>query len=223
MKKPLIICDFDGTITKKDNIISIMKKFASPEWESVKDAVLDEEMSIRKGVGKMFSFIPSYQKYAMIEYILSTAEIREGFKQFVEYTERENIPLFIVSGGIDFFVKPLLKHLIAEDRIFCNEADFSHDFVEIQWPHSCDDQCSNDCGCCKPSIIRKIQSKDNFVIVIGDSITDLEAAKLADFVFARDLLLKKCQDLNLPHRSFETFTDIITYLQHLNEMMKASV
>ena len=32
MRKPLIICDFDGTITTNDNIISIMKQFAPEEW-----------------------------------------------------------------------------------------------------------------------------------------------------------------------------------------------
>ena len=40
-------------------------------------------------------------------------------------------------------------------------------------------QCtSQGCGCCKPSIIRTLLDQDAVSVVIGDSITDLEAAKL---------------------------------------------
>lgn len=220
MRNVTIICDFDGTITKKDNIVAIMKKFAPPKWEEIKDAVLSEKVSIREGVGKMFSLLPSHYKYAIIEYILSTAEIREGFERFVHYVKSENLPFYIVSGGMDFFVKPLVKHLVNEEVIFCNEADFSRDFIKIHWPYSCDEYCQNDCGCCKPSIIRKITTEEDFVVVIGDSITDLKAAQCADFVFARDLLLKKCQEYEIPHQPFNTFDDII---QHLNQMKEVSV
>lgn len=53
--KPIIFCDFDGTITNSDNIIAIMKKFAPPGWEELKDGVLKQKISISTGVGKMFS------------------------------------------------------------------------------------------------------------------------------------------------------------------------
>lgn len=32
-----VFCDFDGTITNNDNIMSIMEKFAPPEAEEVKN------------------------------------------------------------------------------------------------------------------------------------------------------------------------------------------
>lgn len=57
--KPIIFCDFDGTITNTDNIISIMKKFAPPEWEALKDGVLQQKISISSGVGDMFSLLDS--------------------------------------------------------------------------------------------------------------------------------------------------------------------
>lgn len=42
MKKPIVCCDFDGTITKNDNIIRIMKQFAPSEWTKLKDGVLSK-------------------------------------------------------------------------------------------------------------------------------------------------------------------------------------
>ncbi|WHZ59449.1 2-hydroxy-3-keto-5-methylthiopentenyl-1-phosphate phosphatase [Metabacillus hrfriensis] len=217
MSKPIIICDFDGTITNNDNIIAIMKKFAPPEWNALKDDVLRQRISVRAGVEKMFRLIPSELKYDIIQYLLFTAQLRDGFREFVQYTEEEEIPLYIVSGGIDFFVHPLLNGLVDRDRVYCNAGDFSGQAIEILWPNSCDDQCSNDCGCCKPSLIRKLAAPDQEVIVIGDSVTDLEAAKLADFVFARDFLLGKCQSLDLPHQEFTTFFDVIDRLKKKQE------
>ncbi|MFV2045959.1 2-hydroxy-3-keto-5-methylthiopentenyl-1-phosphate phosphatase [Metabacillus litoralis] len=218
MSDRVIICDFDGTITETDNIIAIMKRFAPPEWDALKNDVLSQRISIQEGVGKMFQLLPSSSKDEIVNYILNHAQIRSGFKEFVQYTKKNNIPLFIVSGGIDFFVYPLLQGLIEEEQIYCNRANFSNENIQIEWPFSCDDSCSNDCGCCKPSLIRKLTKSTQEKIVIGDSITDLQAAKLADYVIARDLLLEKCQDLHLPHQPFTTFYDVINILEKLEEV-----
>ncbi len=216
MENPVLICDFDGTVTKNDNIVAIMKKFAPPEWEVLKDGVLSQGISVKEGVGKMFALLPSSQKKEITQFILQDAEIREGFADFVKYADQAGIPLYIVSGGMDFFVKPILNGLVPDNRIYCNEADFSEAMIHIRWPHACDDHCTNECGCCKPSIVRKV-AKEKDLIVIGDSITDLEAAKQADLVIARDFLLKKSEELGLPYKSFQTFYDVIDHVKEVVE------
>ncbi|MGM0753560.1 MAG: 2-hydroxy-3-keto-5-methylthiopentenyl-1-phosphate phosphatase [Bacillota bacterium] len=209
MGHPIIFCDFDGTITETDNIISLMKSFAPPKWEGIKEDILSQSMSIKEGVSKLFSLIPSSQKDEMIQYLLDTAVIREGFKEFVEYTKDNEIPLYIVSGGIDFFVHPLLNEYGPFNGVFCNEANFDDSTVTIHWPHPCDDHCdSKGCGCCKPSILRTLSLKeDTEVIVIGDSVTDIEMAKLGDTVLARDYLARMCEEKGIPYLPFETFHD----------------
>jgi 2-hydroxy-3-keto-5-methylthiopentenyl-1-phosphate phosphatase len=210
MVKPIIFCDFDGTITDSDNIIAIMKRFAPKGWEEIKDQILSREISINEGVGRLFSLLPTNMKEEITEFAITNAIIRAGFREFVEFTRKEEIPLYIVSGGIDFFLHPILEEYGPFADIFCNQSDFSGEFINILWPHQCDSQCHNDCGCCKPSIIRKIvQEEDYFKIVIGDSVTDLEAAKQADFVLARDLLQEKCEEWELNHQGFKTFYECI--------------
>ncbi|MEH7386739.1 2-hydroxy-3-keto-5-methylthiopentenyl-1-phosphate phosphatase [Bacillus sp. JJ1521] len=213
MNKPFIFCDFDGTITNTDNIIAIMKKFAPPEWEKIKDQVLSQEIPIQKGVSKMFSLLPSGWRGEITDYILNHAEIRDGFKEFVAFTKEQGIPLYVVSGGIDFFVEPLLEGLIAKEQIYCNKSDFSNERIDILWPYTCDAECTNECGCCKPTLIRKLSNQDVYKIVIGDSITDLQAAKLADKVIARDFLIEKCEELGIEHSSFHSFFDVIKILK----------
>ena len=218
-KKRIIFCDFDGTITTSDNIIAIMKEFAPPEWEPIKDQILAQEISIKEGVGKLFSTIPSQQKDEIQQFLFKYVVIRDGFEAFVHYTHKENIELKIVSGGIDFFVYPLLRPYDLEDHIYCNGSDFSGEKIRITWPYSCDEKCSNDCGCCKPSILRTYPDEDYFKIVIGDSVTDLEAAKIADQVFAcDDYLAEKCEKLNLPFDRFTSFHEIINQLEQNKEV-----
>ncbi|MCH5583988.1 2-hydroxy-3-keto-5-methylthiopentenyl-1-phosphate phosphatase [Shimazuella sp. AN120528] len=212
-KKPIIFCDFDGTITQSDNIVSIMKHFAPPEWETLKDKVLSQSLSVKEGVGKMFSLLPSTLKEEIIRYVKEIGIIRAGFAEFIAHTKEQDIPLYIVSGGIDFFVYPILDPYIDRDHIYCNASDFSKETIDIIWPHACDAHCSNDCGCCKPSILRQFDSTKYEKIVIGDSITDLQAAKLADRVYARDFLIQKCEELQIPYTPFEQFTDIIQDLK----------
>lgn len=215
MDRIAVFCDFDGTITESDNIISIMKHFAPPEWESLKDKVLAEEISIQDGVGQMFALLPSSLKEEITSYVLSQANIRNGFEEFIAYLKTEKIPLYIVSGGIDFFIHPLLEQFGPFEAIYCNHSDFSGEMIKVNWPHECDEECDNGCGCCKPSIMRSRDEEGLYKIVIGDSITDLQAAKQADFVLARDLLLQKSRELGLDHRPFTDFFDCITELKRL--------
>ncbi|KIL72459.1 2-hydroxy-3-keto-5-methylthiopentenyl-1-phosphate phosphatase [Pseudobacillus badius] len=221
MRKPVIFCDFDGTVTKKDNIISIMKKFAPPEWEKWKEGVLSQSVSIQEGVGNMFALLPSSLRQEMVDFVLETAEVREGFGEFVRYTEKQEIPLYIVSGGIDFFVKPLLEPFHSIAGVYCNEADFSGEHIRILWPHGCDQACpSQNCGCCKPALIRRIASQGEHTVVIGDSVTDLQAAKIADSVMARDYLSEKCTELSIPFQPFDTFYDCIDRLEKLKQNIR---
>jgi 2-hydroxy-3-keto-5-methylthiopentenyl-1-phosphate phosphatase len=219
MTKPVIFCDFDGTVTERDNIISMMEKFAPQGWEEIKDQILSRSISINEGVGKLFTLLPSNLKEELTLFALNNAKIRAGFKEFVEFTRAEGIPLYIVSGGIDFFVHPILEKFGPFDGIYCNESDFTGESIKILWPYECDSLCDNDCGCCKPSIIRKLNhSSDSCKIVIGDSVTDLEAAKHADFVFARDLLEEKCLEWEINHQRFSTFFDCIEEIKKRMEV-----
>lgn len=221
MTKPIIFCDFDGTITESDNILRILNEFAPPEAERVKDDILSQRMSIVEGVTKIFSMIPSSKKAEIIEFILEDAIIREGFKEFMDFVKDEQIPFYIVSGGIDFFLEPLVEPYGPYDGIYCNTADFSVNTIQLDFPHKCDADCqSKGCGCCKPSVIRTLAQDHQLTIIIGDSITDLEAAKMADLVIARDFLIEKCEELGIPYEPFKTFIDVKNILEEKLQLTK---
>lgn len=193
-----------------------MKHFNPPGWETIKNDILEQRISVRKGVGRLFSLLPTSSQKEITDYAIRQAIIRPGFEQFIQYCKNNNFRLLITSGGIDFFVFPILaSYPIPLDDIYCNGSNFNGTHIKILWPFSCDPQCGNDCGMCKSSILRSFSKNEYFKIVIGDSITDLAIAKLADLVFARDYLLTKCKEQFLPYKEFDSFFDIINTLDQV--------
>jgi 2-hydroxy-3-keto-5-methylthiopentenyl-1-phosphate phosphatase len=214
-RPPVLFCDFDGTITLSDNIVAVMQHFQPPGWEDIVKDIVNESKSIRQGVGEMFALLPSSMKEEVTSYILNNAGIRSGFPELLEWCREHEVPFYVTSGGIDFFIYPLLAPFgIPADHVYCNGSDFTGDNIRITWPHTCDDNCQNNCGMCKTTVMRRFPQDQYFRILIGDSITDFAGAKLADLVFSRSHLTDKCRELGLPHIPFDTFHDII---HHLNK------
>src|SRR5437016_1235955 len=108
--KPLaVFCDFDGTITERDMIVTLCEKFCPPGWERIKDDVLSRQKGVRQGVAELFAMIPSSKKADMIQFARETMRLRAGFKEFLEFCKTNGLKLIVCSGGIDFFVEPLME------------------------------------------------------------------------------------------------------------------
>ncbi|WP_195570871.1 2-hydroxy-3-keto-5-methylthiopentenyl-1-phosphate phosphatase [Paenibacillus sp. 1001270B_150601_E10] len=214
-KRKVVFCDFDGTITNNDNIVALFKHFQPEGWDQIVLDIVSEKKSVRQGVGELFHLLPSSMREEVVGRAIQQAIIRPGFEEFLTYCKANDIAFYVTSGGIDFFVFPLLEaYDISQDHIFCNGSDFSGDRITITWPHACKAPCENDCGMCKTTIVRQFSSEEYERIVIGDSVTDFAAAKLVDFIYARAQLIEKCEQLKLPYAPFDTFHDII---QHFTE------
>ncbi|KOY16289.1 2-hydroxy-3-keto-5-methylthiopentenyl-1-phosphate phosphatase [Paenibacillus xylanivorans] len=209
-KKTVIFCDFDGTITLSDNIVAIMKHFKPEGIEVIMKDTIEQRISLREGVGAMFALLPSSQKNEIVEFVLGQAGIREGFSEFLAYVRDEGIEFNVTSGGMDFFIEPLLAPFdIPKDHVYCNGTDFTDEFIRIEWPNPCQPPCENGCGMCKTTVIRTFPEEQYNRILIGDSLTDFEGAKIADLVYSRSILTDKCIELGVDHVPFTTFYDIM--------------
>ncbi|WDL99436.1 MtnX-like HAD-IB family phosphatase [Alicyclobacillus sp. ALC3] len=205
-------CDFDGTISTKDRITAIMREFVPEASASLIERVNHRELSVRAAVEAMFALIPSARFDEVREFVTSTTVIREGFSRFVDYATEHSWPIAVVSGGFDFFVDPAIAPWRDRLTVFYNRIDTSGEYLRTIWPHPCDALCDADCGLCKPTILRSYEQSVRRSVVIGDGVTDFEAARHADFVYARASLLTECQRHGLPHQAFETFDDIVADL-----------
>jgi len=201
-------CDFDGTISETDMIVRIVTHFAPTQTKPIVDRVVSREITVQAGVEAMFAKIRSEQYPEVVAFAREMTRIRQGFAAFVQYTAARAWPFTVVSGGFDFFVEPALADVRDLVNVACNRIDSSGRHLRVVWHTICDATCDGGCGLCKPTVLRRNDTPFVKQIVIGDGVTDVKAARLADYVFARDQLEKICVEENIPHTRFDTFTDI---------------
>jgi 2-hydroxy-3-keto-5-methylthiopentenyl-1-phosphate phosphatase len=208
--RPLqIFSDFDGTITERDVIMMIMEAFAPPGWKEITHRILEERtLSIRDGVAELFRLIPGSKKDEIIAFVKEEVRFRQGFPEFLDFCEDRKIPFQVLSGGLDFFIEPVLAPYRERLEIFCNGSDFFPEYIAVTTPHL-DLDCTGcgQCGCCKVKIMNEAPS-ETFRVAIGDSLTDLPMARRADWTFARHQLIRYCDEEQLPYTPYETFDDI---------------
>ncbi len=207
--KYIVFSDFDGTITEQDVIMSIMSIFATSEWKEIRDKIFSKEITISEGVSQLFSLIPSSKKDEIVKWCLENIKIRDGFKDFLYFLKERHIPFIVLSGGLDFYIYPILKpYLDLITKVYSNQADFSGKFIKVKFFYWCDSFCNDDCGMCKSSVIRKYREFYDKVIYIGDSITDIVPSKISDIIFARDYLARELSKEGIAYFEYETFYDI---------------
>jgi 2-hydroxy-3-keto-5-methylthiopentenyl-1-phosphate phosphatase len=208
MAKPLaIFCDFDGTITQRDMVITLCEKFCPPGWERIKDAILSRKKTVREGVAELFALIPSSQKDALITYAREVMKLRAGFPEFLKFCKTNGLLFIVCSGGVDFFIEPLMAPYAAWiHKLYAIPSDFSGPMIQLRHTYACET-----CGTCKVRVMAEYPQTTK--ILIGDSITDLHGAHHADVVFARDGLKDYLDQDKVSYHAFETFFDVIKILE----------
>ncbi len=203
LAKPLVVfCDFDGTITVHDMVISICKQFCPPSWREIVDDILARKKSVKDGVSEMFAMIPSNRKNDIVQFAQETMRPREGFQEFLHFCKANGLRFVVCSGGIDFFVEPLMKpYSEFVDMIYSIPSDFTGPMIALRHNRACESE-----GTCKVKVMEEYPG--SIRILIGDSITDLHGAHSASRVFARGRLKKYLDDEHVLYQPFETFYDV---------------
>jgi 2-hydroxy-3-keto-5-methylthiopentenyl-1-phosphate phosphatase len=204
MAKPLtIFCDFDGTITEKDMVVTLCQKFCPNDWEPIVQDIVARKITVKEGVIALFAKIPSSKKAELIGYAHEVVRWRAGFKEFLEFCKANGLRFIVCSGGIDFFIEPLMapfKPWI--ERIVSIPSDFSGPMIALRHNYACDSE-----GTCKVKVMAEYPNDTH--LLIGDSITDLHGAQHADVVYARAKLKDYLDQDKISYTPFETFFDIL--------------
>jgi len=215
-RRTVIFCDFDGTITEKDMIVAVCEKFCPPEWKTIATEIMERRKSVKVGVSELFALIPSSKKEQIIAFAKEKVRYRKGFPEFLDYCKHHHLPFVVCSGGIDFFLKPLLEPFRSKiDRIVCLPSDCSGPTIRLDHPYACES-----CGTCKVKVMKEYdngwgqaphtpRSQTPLKVLIGDGITDVHGASEADIVFARNGLKGYLDQDAIAYTAFENFHDII--------------
>ncbi|MFW6006622.1 MAG: MtnX-like HAD-IB family phosphatase [Bacillota bacterium] len=223
MKKPIIISDFDGTISRQDVNDTIHMHFGDEKTVEI------EEQFARGDIGCYDSLSFHYDRLKLSqsefeEFVKNNIGIDSYFKDFYRHFIKENnLEIVIVSGGFVNYINILFakNNIKFEEPIYANELKFKNNDIEVEFLHNIKkEECHQDfgvCGNCKYKIIKKYKKKKKPLIYIGDGLTDRCPAFEVDWILAKKnkSLEKYCEKNDLDYFSFTDFKEVKNILTKL--------
>jgi 2-hydroxy-3-keto-5-methylthiopentenyl-1-phosphate phosphatase len=199
--KRVVFCDFDGTITVAETFVAMTTKFAPDVSARLLPEIYAKRVTLRQGVRQMLESIPSSSYSDLIEFT-RVQPIRSGFSEFLDFLKTEQIPIVIISGGLQGMVESVIEpYLHRIEAIHAIEVDTSGAYLQINSRYESGTEMV-----AKAEIMASYHADES--IAIGDSITDWNMAMAASIVFARPPLTEYLDEQQKPYIPWDDFIDI---------------
>ena len=209
--KPTLFFDFDNTLTHGDLLDELIERYSpNEEWRDWEHAWAEGQLPARECLrlqienmrvsrGELFDF-------------LGKVRIDPVFVDIVQWARSHRVLVSIVSDSF----QPLISHVLKSNGvdgdipIFANEVTFEgKDRLLPHFPHY------------DPLFVRSANAKArhlepyrlNKIIFAGDGHSDLDAALVADVVFAKASLAKELGELGTAFYPFDTLEPVLAYLE----------
>ena len=142
-------------------------------------------------------------------------DLTAGFAKTAEYCRDNDIPVTILSDGLDYYIEYILsKHGINDIPFRSNHMYFNDGDMIVEFPFI-DKGCGR-CGNCKRWHIDMLRKDGDCIIYVGDGYSDRYAVNSADVVFAKGDLAEYCRKNNHDYLPFEDFYTVLKYLENLD-------
>ena len=215
--KIYVYTDFDGTITQKDLLYHLLDAAAPPEWRAIEDALTAEEIDERTALQQEFALLSISLEEAIP--IILDVPIDPHFKSFAMFCQEHNIPLEILSGGFDQFIRAYLtKHGLDFVPFHSNSARVENNRWQIIG--SPNPKIRNLCNHCKTYWLQQRIQEGYTIVYIGDGNTDRCPATHAHYRFAKGDLAAYLQKYNYSFIPFSSFADVLSEFQQLINRLK---
>ncbi|HRJ85519.1 MAG TPA: HAD-IB family phosphatase [Ignavibacteria bacterium] len=216
-----IFSDFDGTITLYDTWIEMGEFFIKKKdkWEEVIRDYEEQKIGARECFLKECALIENFD-LKEFNRIIDSQRLDPMFIKFTEFLSVRNIPLTILSEGMDYYIKRILDNYKLSIPFYANSLVISEDEknIGLEFPNS-DSDCTK-CGTSKRNILMNNTADDEISVFIGDGFSDSCVVNYADIVFAKKSLASYCWKNNITYHEYQTFGDIIKKLEKFLTLKK---
>jgi 2-hydroxy-3-keto-5-methylthiopentenyl-1-phosphate phosphatase len=210
----LVQCDFDGTVTEEDTSFFLLDAFAQGDWRRLLREYKEHKISVGEFNTKAFAMVKA-DKPALLEALKGEVKVRAGFHELVNYCLKKGLRLVIVSNGLDFYIKAVLKNLGLDNiEVHAAQASFYPEGMKVQYVGP--DGKRLDDGV-KETYTQAFLKLGYRVIYVGNGDSDVAPAKYAHHVFATGELLAYCRENNLNYKPFENFIDVVRDLEQMSQ------
>lgn len=208
-QKIAVLCDFDGTVARRDIGHCFFEKYVTDserwaglleDWKigliSSRECLTEEIGMIEAGMEEMNSFIEQEQ-------------LDPYFRDFVDFCNTNKYEIQILSDGLDYYIDNLLmREGLGFIDFKANHLVHSNGRITgVEFPYFNTLDCSM-CGNCKRAHLEKMKDQGFFTIYVGNGYSDRCPSGIADLVFAKDDLRTHCEHQNCDYMEFRNFRDV---------------
>jgi 2,3-diketo-5-methylthio-1-phosphopentane phosphatase len=211
-----IFVDFDGTISGGDVGNAFFREFGGLVCdELVRDlraGVLPANECFRRELAAIGEL-----DLSAAEAFLAAQNVDPGFAEFVDFCQARGIEFFVVSDGLDYYIRGILeRHGLARVPFVSNTLELlpgsrpGRAKLGIRFPAG-DAECDR-CAYCKRNFMLTHSGEQDVLVYIGDGFSDQCAVQYADLVYAKGALQTFCQSENISCTVYESFRDVRAHL-----------
>lgn len=200
-----MLSDFDGTIVPLNCVNLIFDRFGAPECKEIAARWDRGEISQKQEYALGFATVHATREE--MEAVLDDVPMDPRFPPFVELCRQRGVPLAIVSDGLKWYIERILaRNGVHGVPIYACDIRFLNPGYEFIFPYF--EPSAPLRGVSKRHIVQSYQAQGYSVAFIGDGNNDMDAAEVADIVFARASLLERAQRVGLSVIPFTNFGEI---------------
>ncbi|MEE9169890.1 MAG: MtnX-like HAD-IB family phosphatase [bacterium] len=206
-----IFCDFDGTISPRDVGNELFSRFTNGKAKEIVEKWKAGEIDSRAMYLRSIQHLQITK--AELEKFLLDQSIDPHFSRFVRFCEKRSFSTFILSDGMDLYIRPILdRNELEHVAVYSNKLTWKDEKTLIaEFPYY--DQTCGRCANCKGYHLRRFSENGAESVLVGDGLSDICAAKEADLIFAKNDLEAYCRKENIPFMPFRDFSDIMDGLE----------
>lgn len=196
---PLVLLDFDGTLTLRDVDFQIAEALLPPGRRSAYEPIAAAYESLEIGLQEYFRRLLALVGRPASEWARAAEglPLRAGAVELVRRCRAAGLRVRVVSEGLDAYIVPILEaHGLGDLELACNRL-VAHATGATVLPAAGGRPCAR-CLSCKGHVVQRAQGEGAAVAVVGDGASDLCAARGADRVYARGGLVRHCADQGIP-------------------------
>ncbi len=210
--KTLVQCDFDGTVTEEDASFFLLDAFAQGDWRRLLRDYRGHRISVGEFTTRAFAMVKA-DRYTLLKALKGEVKVRAGFHELVNYCLKRGFRLVIVSNGLDFYIRAVLKDLeLRNIEMHAAQASFYPEGMKVHYVGPDGKRLEDGF---KEAYTQSFLKLGYRVIYVGNGDSDIAPAKYAHYVFATGDLLAYCRENNLKYKPFETFMDVVRELNFM--------
>jgi 2-hydroxy-3-keto-5-methylthiopentenyl-1-phosphate phosphatase len=205
MKKILVQCDFDGTITCQDQAFLILDGFATGPWRGFLADYQQGRITVGEFNQRAFALVREDEE-TLVRFVRRNARLRSGFQELIAHCREKGLRFVIVSNGLDFYIRTILSELGLEGvEVYAARTRFNPGGIKVKYlgPDGKDLQRGF-----KEAYTRHFLAQGYRVVYVGNGASDIFPAGVANHVFACDELLALCRKKELEATPFDDMNDI---------------